>query len=101
MIKRLVLERILYSELGSLQERYMSIFGEEVRTEQLESHVFNDINETLNLFNTTIPSMMRGAYTLALSAHELYQNKDAFDVLAIVRPSVVGLVSEGVNWMRE
>ena len=101
LIKRLVLERILYSELGSLQERYLAVFGEEVRTEQLEAHVFNDINETLNLFNNTLPSMLRGSYTLALSSYELYQNKEAFDVLAILRPSIVGLVSECVNWARD
>jgi ABC-type multidrug transport system fused ATPase/permease subunit len=101
LIKRLVLERILYSELGSLQQRYQNVFGSEVRTDQLEAHVFNDINETLNLFNTTLPSMMRGAYTLAISAHELYTNRDAFDVLSLIRPSIVGLVGESVNWMRE
>ncbi len=42
LIKRLVLERILYSEVGSLQQRYLAVFGEEVRTDQLEQHVFND-----------------------------------------------------------
>ncbi len=101
LIKRLVLERILYSELGSLQQRYQDVFGSEVRTDQLEAHVFNDINETLNLFNNTLPSMVRGAYTLTVSAAELYQNRDAFDVLSLIRPSVVGLVGESVNWLRE
>jgi len=40
LIKRLVLERILYSKVGSLQQRYQDVFGSEVRTEQLEVHVF-------------------------------------------------------------
>ena len=101
LIKRLVLERILYSELGSLQQRYFDVFGEEVRTEQLEMHVFNDISETLNLFNTTIPSLMRGAYTLVGSSHDLWLNRDAFDFLAILRPSIVGMTSEAVNYVRE
>jgi ABC-type multidrug transport system fused ATPase/permease subunit len=101
LIKRLVLERILYSELGSLQEKYHEVFGEEVRTEQLEMHVFNDISETLNLFNTTIPSLLRGAYTLVGSSHDLWLNREAFDVLAILRPSIVGLTSEAVNYVRE
>jgi len=101
LIKRLVLERILYSELGSLQEAYMQQFGEHVRTENLEAHVFNDIHETLNLFNNTLPSMLRGVVTLGVSGHELWQNRAAFDVLAILRPSVVGLMSECVNYVRE
>lgn len=101
LIRRLVLERILYSELGSLQARYFAVFGESVRTDQLEQIVFNDISETLNLFNTTLPSLMRGAYTLVGSAHDLWLNRDAFDVLAILRPSLVGLTSECVNFVRE
>ena len=63
--------------------------------------VFNDISETLNLFNTTIPSLLRGAYTLVGSSHDLWLNREAFDVLAILRPSIVGMTSEAVNYVRE
>lgn len=92
VVKRLILERILYSEIGSLQSRYLEIFGEEVRTEQLEVHVFNDITETLQLFNSTIPSIVRGAYSFIFQAWDLYQAKLNIDILAILRPTLVGAI---------
>jgi hypothetical protein len=62
VVKRLVMERILYSEIGALQSRYLELFGVTVRPDQLDSQVFNDIAATLNLVNTLIPSIIRGSY---------------------------------------
>ena len=101
VVKRLVMERILYSEIGSLQSRYMEVFGEEVRTDQLESRVFSDISETLQLFNSTIPSILRGTYTFILQSHDLYGQRASIDILSILRPSIVGLVDEFINFARE
>jgi hypothetical protein len=96
-IKRLVMERILYSEVGSLQTRYEQAFGEAVRTEQLEARVFDDINETLHLFNHVIPTIARGVYAFAMQCVELYAQRANIDLLSIVRPTVVGVCGEVVN----
>ena len=105
VIRRLVLERILYSEVGSLQLRYAALFGGEksvgVRTDQLEVLVFNDINETLQLFNNTIPHLFRSSYILLLSTRELWQQRAVIDVLSILRPSIVGFSSELLNLARD
>ena len=104
VIRRLVMERILYSEVGSLQERYALLFGGEksvLRTEQLEVFVFNDINETLHLFNSTIPSIFRSTYTLLLSTSDLWGQRSSIDVLSILRPSIVGFTSELLNLVRD
>ena len=104
VIRRLVMERILYSEVGSLQLRYAAVIGGEkavVRTEQLEVLVFNDINETLQLFNSTIPHLFRSTYTLLLSTSDLWQQRSAIDVLSILRPSIVGFSSELLNLLRD
>ena len=104
VIRRLVMERILYSEVGSLQERYASMFGGEksvLRTEQLEVLVFNDIHETLLLFNSTLPSIFRSTYTLLLSTADLWAQRKSIDVLSILRPSLVGFTSEALNLLRD
>ena len=104
VVRRLVMERILYSEVGSLQQRYALMFGGEksvLRTEQLEVFVFNDINETLHLFNATIPGLFRSSYTLLLSARELWLQRASIDMLSILRPSIVGFSSELLNVLRE
>ena len=110
LIKRMLVERILWSEPGELQQRCELLFGTSgmdssamdrgqggLRTELLESVVFNDINDTLTLFNSTLPSLMRSAYTLLLSSMDLYRARDRIDVLSILRPSILGLVTESLN----
>jgi hypothetical protein len=50
------------------------MFGDVVRTDQLESRVFDDINETLTLFNFTIPSFLRSFYSFALQVSDIYSH---------------------------
>jgi len=45
------------------------IFGEDVRTDQLESRVFSDISMTLHLFNYTLPSILRGSFAFVRQVH--------------------------------
>ena len=110
LIKRMLVERILWSEPGELQQRCELLFGASgtdssaldrgqggLRTELLETVVFNDINDTLTLFNSTLPSLMRSAYTLILSSADLYRARDRIDILSILRPSILGLVTESLN----
>jgi hypothetical protein len=65
------MERILYSEIGALQTKYLELFGVTVRPDQLDSQVFNDIAATLNLVNTLIPSIVRGSYVCITSVRNL------------------------------
>jgi ABC-type multidrug transport system fused ATPase/permease subunit len=90
-----------FLSLGSLQAKYVEMFGEEIRAEQLEAVVFNDINETLNLFNQIIPSIIRGSYTFIAQCTQLWAIRDSIDILAIVRPTLLGLIGESINLSRE
>ena len=104
IIKRLMMERILYSEIGSLQARYRQYFHgdqQHIQTELLEMFVMNDINETLQLFNTTIPTLIRNGYTLLFSSMELYAQRAHIDLLSIVRPTVIGIMGESLNLIRD
>ncbi len=42
----------------------MEIFGDVVRTDQLEARVLADVTETLNLFNHVIPHILRGSVSV-------------------------------------
>ena len=110
LIKRMLVERILWSEPGELQQRCELLFGTNgmdsstldrgqgaIRTELLETVVFNDINDTLTLFNSTLPSLVRSGYTLVLSSMDLYYARDRIDILSILRPSILGVVTESLN----
>ena len=100
-VRRMLIERILFSEVGSLQSRYALSFGGGdsalLRTDALEAAVFADMNDTLQLFNSTLPAVFRSAYSLSLSGSELYRQRSSIHLLSILRPSVIALASEAVS----
>jgi hypothetical protein len=60
--------------------------------------IFRDISDTLHLFNFTLPSLVRGIWTVALQGKELYKQRNDIDGLAIGRPALVMLVQEGLDY---
>lgn len=99
VIKRLIVERILFSEIGSLERKFQQLFGTTAaRPDQLEVRIFRDISDTLHLFNFTLPTLVRGIWTVALQGRELYRQREAIDGLAIGRPALVMLVQEGLDY---
>ncbi len=100
IVRRLIMERILYSEMGALQKTYFKAFNEEVRTDVLEGRVMNDISETLNLFNFLLPNIVRGGYEVYYSTRDLLAQRNSIAPLAILRPTIIGFLDEFVSWLR-
>lgn len=86
--------------LGGGAQIFESEVVADMRTEELESRVTGDVSMTLHLFNSIVPSLVRGAVTMVRQASELYQRRDAVDLLAVLRPTVVGVLSELGNEAR-
>jgi ABC-type transport system involved in cytochrome bd biosynthesis fused ATPase/permease subunit len=53
VVKKLILERVLYSELGAI---------EKLNTGNLEQKITADITQTLNFVNRYLPSLVSGLY---------------------------------------
>jgi ABC-type transport system involved in cytochrome bd biosynthesis fused ATPase/permease subunit len=53
VVKKLILERVLYSELGAI---------EKLNTGDLEQKITADITQTLNFVNRYLPSLVSGLY---------------------------------------
>jgi len=100
MTRRLVMEKILFSEIGAVERRYEEVFGEAVRPEDMESHVFQDVHDTVIFFEVTIPSIIRGVAELMRECYELWIQREKIDVLALARPFIVNTVLEAVNLAR-
>eukprot|EP01080_Neovahlkampfia_damariscottae_P000096 gene96-4345_t len=78
-VKRLVLERLLYSEIWSLD------FYEK---NDIERRISIDIQSTLNLFSFTVPNLVSNFYTILREGSELYERREQIDMLAIARPMI-------------
>eukprot|EP00697_Spironema_sp_BW2_P003030 gnl/Spiro4/14047_TR7538_c0_g1_i1.p1 gnl/Spiro4/14047_TR7538_c0_g1~~gnl/Spiro4/14047_TR7538_c0_g1_i1.p1 ORF type:complete len:851 (+),score=229.29 gnl/Spiro4/14047_TR7538_c0_g1_i1:61-2613(+) len=117
IIKRLVMERLLYSEIGATQRQQKQITEDNLRfgrrrtaaaapptaslSHTLESDVSRDITRTLTLFNYTIPNIIGGVFACVRDSGELWAHRHAFDILALARPFVVQGLSIGARWLRE
>ena len=102
LIKRMILERILYSEIGSLQRTYCRVYKTStVQTDLLDQLVFNDINETLQLFNSTLPAIIRGFYSFVFQTRDLFLIRQRIDALALLRPTLLSLSSEAIIWFKD
>lgn len=118
-VKRLVMERILYSEFGALQRRYYQLFyaneeptarstnadnvrqsGFRVSTEELETRVLSDLHLTLHFFNFILPAFVRGIVDLAWQLNSLYGQRHELELVTLLRPSVVGFFGEMFNELR-
>jgi len=93
VIRRMVIERVLYSEMGALQRRYFIAFNEEVRPDILENRMMQDISDTLNLVNFLIPNIIRGTYAFVQAARDVLK-QDRLDILLLLRPTVIGILHE-------
>jgi len=100
LTRRLVMEKILFSEIGAVQRRYETVFGETVRPEDMEEHVFRDVSDTVILFEVTIPSIIRGVAELLRETYELYIQRENIDLVALARPFALNTLLEAINLAR-
>jgi hypothetical protein len=62
--------------------------------------VFDDISQSLTLFNDTIPAILRNSVSVLTQLLELYRNHANIDAVAILRPTVVGIGGELMELVR-
>ena len=91
IIKRMVLERVLHSEIGEL-ERLTDAAGH-----QLEQKIVNDISQTMQLVTFTLPTTAGAIYTFTREARDLYSIRSRLDKYVLLRPLLVGAFTQLVD----
>jgi len=89
LIRRLVFERLLYSEINAFEQLHNTL--------DIEYRISADISQTLNFFSFTIPQMISSVYALAREGIELYQMKHLVDPLALLHPILVAIFRKCVS----
>jgi len=84
IIKRMVLDRVLHSEIGEL-ERLTDAAGH-----QLEQKIVNDISQTMQLVTFTLPTTAGAIYTFTREVKDLYGIRARLDKYVLLRPLLVG-----------
>lgn len=88
-IRRLVLEKILFAEVGEL---------ETIKSADLEHKVMSDISSTLNFVNSYLPSLVSGIYTFVVEGSSLILRRKAIDPLALAYPIVITVLVRFISW---
>lgn len=89
VVKKLILERVLYSELGAI---------EKLNTGNLEQKITADITQTLNFVNRYLPSLVSGLYAFLIESAMLYRKRRTIDILAVVYPVLIALIKRLLEW---
>lgn len=74
-IRKLVLQRILHSEIEAFDD-----------LKEKTPNRFKDIGQSLAIFNTAVPSIIFSTYSFVLGALELWKNRYRLDALAFLHP---------------
>ena len=89
-IRRLMVQRILYSEIGAF---------EKVKAET--TNRLHDIGQTLAFFNYTVPAMISTCYALYVEGKEVWRNRQRIDYLAFVYPVGIYFINRLMEGARE
>ncbi|KAL9651529.1 hypothetical protein ABK040_001475 [Willaertia magna] len=90
-VKRLVLEKILFSEVYAFNE---------LQGRELEYRITTEIHNTLRLFSFIIPSILSSIYAIVRESYELYENKNKLDFLIIIRPILSIIIWKIIDWLK-
>eukprot|EP00004_Rigifila_ramosa_P001331 TRINITY_DN1126_c0_g1_i1.p1 TRINITY_DN1126_c0_g1~~TRINITY_DN1126_c0_g1_i1.p1 ORF type:complete len:746 (-),score=163.21 TRINITY_DN1126_c0_g1_i1:20-1927(-) len=91
VIRRMVMQKLLFSEIWAF---------ENIKTSDLETKISADISQTMSLFNNHIPSIFGNLYALTVEGQDLYAARDQVDLLAVLRPTLLGLLNRAVSWFQ-
>ena len=81
LMRRLVMERVLYSEIGSLQRVYFPTLGHPVDARKLERSVMRDVRGSINVLFEQIPSALTQLTRLCRNGHRLWTAPNADPLL--------------------
>ncbi|CEO96339.1 hypothetical protein PBRA_005010 [Plasmodiophora brassicae] len=93
IVYRLVMQRILHGDIGLIQRIYKKLYDVDLKNEQIAELIDREINGTIGLVNTTMPAICRGGVALYRQVADLYARRQQVDILAIIRPVVVQIIS--------
>lgn len=91
IIKRLLLERLVYSEIWAL---------EFFQNTSLERRMWYDMSSTLRLCNYTIPNIVSNLYAIVVETKDLIKRRNQIDIVALCRPFVSVATWEFIDWIK-
>ncbi|EFC44010.1 predicted protein [Naegleria gruberi] len=90
-VKRLVLEKILYSEVWAFSE---------FQGRELEYRISTEIHNTLRLFSFVVPNILSSLYAIMRESIELYDGRAKLDWLLIARPIASMITWRIIDWTK-
>lgn len=90
-VKRLVLEKILYSEIWAFTE---------FQGRELEYRISTEIHNTLRLFSYVVPNILSSLYAIVREGFELYEGRAKLDWMLVIRPVISILLWRTIDWTK-
>eukprot|EP01083_Nonionella_stella_P302010 1039328_1 len=97
LMRRLIMEKIIYSEIDSLQNAYQTSLGYPVNPRALERTIMRDLNSSINVIFEQIPSTFKHSSRLSRNVYNLYLRRDKLDTVLIIYPFLYQFTREIVG----
>ena len=90
------MERVLYSEIGSLQRAYSPTLGYPIDARKLERNIMRDVNGSIHVIFEQIPSAITQLSRFSRNAHKLWRSPNV-DPLLVAFPFLYQFTREIVG----
>ncbi|EGC36488.1 hypothetical protein DICPUDRAFT_77869 [Dictyostelium purpureum] len=97
-IKRLVMEKLLYSEIGAFDFLKKK---KNIGPVEIEYKLSSSINTTISFFTFTIPDLIASLYAFVIEGSELLKNKNKIDPLIVLHPILIAIYQKVSQKLRE
>eukprot|EP01132_Coremiostelium_polycephalum_P002872 gene2872-3569_t len=97
LIRRLVMEKLLYSEIGAFDFMRKKNIG----PAELEAKISSSINSTISFFTYTVPDFFACMYAFVIEGSELFTKRKIIDPLIVLHPILIAIYQKVSQKLRE
>ncbi len=97
LMRRLVMEKIIYSEMGSVEKAYEKKLGIKVEPRVLERQLIKDLNDTMGVIFVKLPNTFTISSRLANHLYALYMKREQLNWILISYPFLYHFLREVVG----
>ncbi|KAF2069864.1 hypothetical protein CYY_008817 [Polysphondylium violaceum] len=97
-IRRLVMEKLLYSEIGAFDFLRKK---KNIGPAELEFKLSSSINTTISFFTYTVPEFVASLYAFSVEGYYLWSKKKKIDPLIVLHPILIAIYQKVSQKLRE
>lgn len=97
ILRRLIMEKIIYSEIGSIEKAYADTLGYQINPQTLERVLMKDLKNSISVIFVHIPNAFSHVSRLTRSSYKLCVNKEDVHYILLMYPFLFTFVKDMIG----